>query len=269
MSSVYRSEHAPRYHNEPHIRALTWNRESIGYLLSKKLERLTPELFMTPTGGRRTIQDWLGAEWLHNVERGEIEEITDYLLRHTRLIPRDIVSLGNDLCNEVLVHKRRERADVPEEAIRRVVSQAACRFGNAQLRQCANQVSADTMPERAADHGYSHVYTTENGYSAGVERDIRDLIRMIGVDRFDNATLHVLRFCANERFNNATDLPSVLWQNGLLGYEDGEGVRFYSLSDLGDFTLPDDVESYVFHPIVIDSARIKGLGPVVRPHFRD
>ena len=27
MSSVYRSEHAPRYYNEPHIRVLNWDRD--------------------------------------------------------------------------------------------------------------------------------------------------------------------------------------------------------------------------------------------------
>ena len=32
MSSVYRSEHAPRYYNEPHIRVLTWDRGSLLYL---------------------------------------------------------------------------------------------------------------------------------------------------------------------------------------------------------------------------------------------
>ena len=37
MSSVYRSEHAPRYYNEPHIRVLTWDRSSLLYLLQSKL----------------------------------------------------------------------------------------------------------------------------------------------------------------------------------------------------------------------------------------
>ena len=36
MSSVYRSEHAPRYYNEPHIRVLTWDRSSLLYLLAAK-----------------------------------------------------------------------------------------------------------------------------------------------------------------------------------------------------------------------------------------
>ena len=46
MSSVYRSEHAPRYYNEPHIRVLTWDRSSLLYLLGQKLQRLPPSLLM-------------------------------------------------------------------------------------------------------------------------------------------------------------------------------------------------------------------------------
>ena len=46
MSSVYRSEHAPRYYNEPHIRVLTWDRSSLLYLLQRKLQRLPPSLLM-------------------------------------------------------------------------------------------------------------------------------------------------------------------------------------------------------------------------------
>ena len=46
MSSVYRSEHAPRYYNEPHIRVLTWDRGSLLYLLQQKLRRLPPSLLM-------------------------------------------------------------------------------------------------------------------------------------------------------------------------------------------------------------------------------
>jgi len=31
LSSIYRSEHAPRYQDEPHIRVLSWDRDSIEY----------------------------------------------------------------------------------------------------------------------------------------------------------------------------------------------------------------------------------------------
>ena len=106
MSSVYRSEHAPRYYNEPHIRVLTWDRSSLLYLLQRKLQRLPPSLLMRrAASGPPTIGDWLGinGEWPGPDDDGPIE---DYLLSHTRLIPRDIISLGNDLNEEVLRQKQ-------------------------------------------------------------------------------------------------------------------------------------------------------------------
>ena len=61
MSSVYRSEHAPRYYNEPHIRVLTWDRSSLLYLLQHKLQRLPQSLLMQrSTTSVPTIRDCLG-----------------------------------------------------------------------------------------------------------------------------------------------------------------------------------------------------------------
>src|SRR6201996_553566 len=97
MSSIYRSEHAPRYYNEPHIRVLTWDRGSLLYLLEQKLRRLPPSLLMRRAAGSSpTIGDWLGGNgrW---TEPGATGTTGDYLLSHTRLIPRDIISLGNEL----------------------------------------------------------------------------------------------------------------------------------------------------------------------------
>jgi hypothetical protein len=87
MSSVYRSEHAPRYHDEPHIRVLSWSRESIEYLLVEKLRRLDPSYSMAPGSFAHPVEAWLGTPVVHNQARGVHERVTDYLLRHTRLIP--------------------------------------------------------------------------------------------------------------------------------------------------------------------------------------
>jgi len=61
----------------------------------------------------------------------------------------------------------------------------------------------------------------------------------------------------------------VLWQNGLLGYvEPGGETRFYSHADMDQFDIPADAASYVFHPCVIDSVRIRGVGDPVYPFRR-
>jgi hypothetical protein len=252
MSSVYRSEHAPRYYNEPHIRVLTWDRNSLLYLLQRKLQRLPPSLLMRrAASGPPTIGDWLGlnGEWLGPDGEGSIE---DYLLSHTRLIPRDIISLGNDLNEEVLRQKQAGNGGLSAEALARVVQRCAKRFGDSQLAQCANQISSDLMPKNAALHDYSELFTSTQAYISGVQEDVRSFVRMIGVDRFSRADLGALQEMADLHFEKATDLASVLWQNGLLGYVDESGRRrFYSMGDIEQFHFPPEVGTYVLHPCLV------------------
>ena len=62
---------------------------------------------------------------------------------------------------------------------------------------------------------------------------------------------------ADDRFESRTDVASVLWQNGLLGYVDGRGgPTYFSIGDAEDFRLPSDVSEYVFHPCVVASSGI-------------
>jgi Protein tyrosine and serine/threonine kinase len=252
MSSVYRSEHAPRYYNEPHIRVLTWDRGSLLYLLGQKLQRLPPSLLMRrATDGSPTIGDWLGVNghWPGPDGDGTIE---DYLLSHTRLIPRDIISLGNELNEEVLRQKQAGHKGLPPAALQGMVQRCAKRFGDSQLAQCANQISSDLMPKNAALHDYSELFTSTQAYISGVQEDVRSFVRLIGVDRFSRADLEALQEVADVHFEKATDLPSVLWQNGLLGYVDESGRRrFYSMGDVEEFHFPPEVGTYVLHPCLV------------------
>jgi hypothetical protein len=252
MSSVYRSEHAPRYYNEPHIRVLTWDRGSLLYLLGQKLQRLKPSLLMRrPATGSPTIRDWLGVNghWPGPDGDGTIE---DYLLSHTRLIPRDIISLGNELNEEVVRQKQAGQESLPPAALARVVQRCAKRFGDSQLAQCANQISSDLMPQNAALHNYSELFTSTQAYISGVQEDVRSFVRMIGVDRFSRGDLVALEEVADLHFQKTTDLASVLWQNGLLGYVDEAGQRrFYSMGDVEEFHFPPEVSTYVLHPCLV------------------
>ena len=252
MSSVYRSEHAPRYYNEPHIRVLNWDRGSLLYLLGQKLARLPSSLLMgRAASGPPTISDWLGVDGTWPGPDGD-GTIQDYLLGHTRLIPRDIISLGNELSEEVLRQKQAGRDHLPPAALAGVVQRCAKRFGDSQLAQCANQISSDLMPENAALHNYSELFTSTQAYISGVQEDVRSFVRMIGVDRFSRADLVALQEVADLHFKETTDLASVLWQNGLLGYADETGRRrFYSMGDVEQFHVPPDVATYVLHPCLV------------------
>jgi len=249
MSSVYRSEHAPRYYNEPHVRVLTWDRSSLLYLLEQKLRRLPSSLLMRRTAsGPPTIHDWLGVNGNWPGPNGDAT-IEDYLLSHTRLIPRDIIALGNDLNEEVLRQKQAGRDGLPTSALQAVVQRSARRFGDSQLAQCANQISSDLMPKNAALQDYSELFTSTQAYISGIQEDVRSFVRMMGVDRFSRGDLAALQEVADLHFETPTNLASVLWQNGLLGYVDEAGQRrFYSMGDVEQFHFPPDVDAYVLHP---------------------
>jgi hypothetical protein len=252
MSSVYRSEHAPRYYNEPHIRVLNWDRSSLLYLLSQKLQRLPPTLLMRrAASGPPVIRDWLGIDGDWSGPGGE-PTIEDYLLGHTRLIPRDIISLGNELSEEVLRQKQAGHDGLAPDVIQTVVQRCAKRFGDSQLAQCANQISSDLMPQGAALHDYSELFTSTQAYISGVQEDVRSFVRMIGVDRFSRGDLEALQEVADLHFERATNLATVLWQNGLLGYVDEGGRRrYYSMGDSEQFHFPPEVATYVLHPCLV------------------
>lgn len=252
MSSVYRSEHAPRYYNEPHIRILSWERGSLLYLLEQKLRRLPASLLMRrPASGAPAISDWLGLDLGQPAPDG-YQTIEEYLISHTRLIPRDIISLGNELSEEVLRQKQAGRTELPAAALAGVVQRCAKRFGDSQLAQCANQISSDLMPANAALREYSDLFTSTQAYIDGVQEEIRDFVRMMGVDRFPRGDLETFQEMADSHFEKATDLAAVLWQNGLLGYVDPSGQRrFYSLSDAEEFHYPPDAGTYVLHPCLV------------------
>ena len=251
FSSILRSEHAPRYIGEPHIRLLNWTDESLYFFLERKLEALGDEYFASGPPDVRSCETWLGCRSLDG--EPDRENVTDYLLRHTRLIPRDVVSLGNALCAESRVVRQRGQACVPSERLRDVVSASARRFGNSQIAQCSSQIAADMMPDGAGLYEFSDVYTAGT-HVRKIEGDLRDIVQTVDVPRFGIKELSSLRELAYSVWAGGTDLPSVLWQNGLLGYESQTGrTTFYSLGHADEFQLPEDVSAFRFHPCLLAS----------------
>jgi hypothetical protein len=125
------------------------------------------------------------------------------------------------------------------------------------------------MPSGAAHHGYTEVYTSTVEYLAGIDQQVREIIRSVGVDRFTRRELDSMQGQAARAFDSTTNLPSVLWQSGLLGYVEHDGeARFYSQTEMDQFDIPMDADHYVFHPNVIDSVRIRGIGDPVYPFSR-
>lgn len=275
FSSVLRSEHADRYRDSPHIRMLTWDHESLQYFLRAKLtEQIKDEYFLAPRDDDldNVVTSWLGVAEIKNNGRETpcVEQVEDYLLRHIRPLPRDIVILGNRLCRATRHAKEANVRKLSKEWITGTVSEAARQFGELQLTICANQIAADLMYPHAAEHGSDNTEAYAPSINANLKRFIHD---EIGRDRFDNPYCKALAEKAEIEFPTQTDVLSVLWQNGLIGFGTGdmyEGeTTFYRLDDRAEqLILPLDRDFYVLHSCLIDCAEVESIGGPVFPYRR-
>ncbi|HEX3978643.1 MAG TPA: hypothetical protein VHW96_20400 [Solirubrobacteraceae bacterium] len=269
FSSVLRSELASRYRSSPHVRLLEWDYRSIRFFLHEKIRRLDPDFRMRTTG--HDVSDWLGRTTIPNEARGVSENVEDYLLRHTRLIPRDIVELGNILCHEVRQAKADKLRAVPAETLRRIVGSSARGFANEQIRVCANQIASDEIPELGGLHRSSEFFIGSDEYATQRARDLLELLGQLPGDRFDTEACQRLAE-AGKRELNHNHLLDVLWQNGVLGYDSTEPnathADFYAATDADLFHLPRDKPRYVLHPSIPHLIHMKHLGEVPVRGFR-
>jgi hypothetical protein len=263
FASILRSEHATRYRTDPHIRILAWDRPAIGYLLGVKLARLAETEVMSDDR-HRDVASWLGADAIRNRERGVDEAIEDYLLRHTRLLPRDVVLMGNALTQQVVRAKRAGVRRVHEQDIRETVARVASWCGNEQLAVCANQVLGDMIPRGAVRGGAVDTFLASDAYRRELKEQIGEMLRSLGTDQIDGSTVRALGELACETLGEEIDLPTVLWQNGLLGYGDRrlplDEWIFHGVEDVDQFHIPLDRERYALHPVVLDALGFRGDG---------
>ena len=267
-SALLRGEHSTRYLDSQYIRVLDWNYPAIRYLLLEKIRRLNAEFKMAP--GREGVAGWLGREVVYNPSRGVEERLEEYLLRHTRQIPRDVVHLGNRLCLEVVKAKATGESEVRPDAIRKAVGVAAKEFADEQIAVCANHLASDAIPRGAARQSFSDFYTSEL-YSQSVQGELRRFIAKVACDRFPMNTLReALTSLEGSTLSQHRSPLNVLWLNGLLGHEPPRRgdtrSHFYGADDVDDFELPEDMKTYVFHPIVGHTVHIEAAGDrPVRP----
>jgi hypothetical protein len=273
-ASVFESEHATRFLDGSHIRLLEWDTTTIRRFLSEKIRRLGVEWL---GDAEPTVAGWLGVDEILNTRRSVVEATEDYLLRHTRLLPRDIVVLGNELCRAMRTPEGTKPLSGAD--VRRVVSDVAHVLGREQLEVCANQIAADLMHEGAALQEISEIYTNSDPtftgadvYQDGIRDELEGLLKRIGRDHFDQTRFAAARqeslelFGGNGRY---TDVMAVLWQNGLLGTVspglDGGRAFFYSAAAHHHLRVEDQSESYVLHPCLIDAVGLVSDGAGSHP----
>ena len=188
------------------------------------------------------------------------EPIEQYILRHTRLLPRDIIIMGNSLVEIRNIKENTVDFDL-EKIIRKRVSNAAKAFGNELLQICANQVINNEMPKGAAQKEFSEVYTSIEEYNDTIVEEIKSILLDINSDKLTNIDLLKLEEKANEKLGDKNKVFDVLWQNGALGYLDsgsnGEEEIFFTANEYLEFLLPRNKQIYILRSCLIDALGIR------------
>ena len=274
ISSVYQSEHSTRYLNDSHVLSLDWSYRSIEYFFITKISRLQDCFFMKLDESHgKQLSNWLGISTITNVIRDIKEPLMQYILRHTRLSPRDIVDIGNALSAIMRESSEREDFDIEAE-IRSKVSTATRAFGKELLSICANQINNNQMPDTAGKMDYSEVYTSVHEYVEQTSNKLCKILGMLPSDRFTWNDIEAINSYIKDNKNLLTDnhyLFDVLWQNGAIGYTEtapngGEEEIFFVDCNYEHFTLPKEKKQYLLRTCLLDfigSPIAKSKKPVI------
>jgi hypothetical protein len=268
MLKVVSAPHGDRYIHERHVRNLDWDYVAAKTFLNQKIKSLDEKLLAKPEADD-AVERWLGSKERYVPSRQSKEPLSQYLLRHTRLLPRDVIIQGNILCQEIARSRWLPELEPPPDPIREAVRQAAVGFGNELLHRCTSHILADMMPDEAVKHSYESNYLDRSsGLYGSVRNDVIHLLQKeVVFERLPTDKLLDLDRAGRERFSkmagsNSVDILGALWLNGLLGYveDDKPCVVFYSHRHAAQLAIPTHKKQYVFHSTLIDCIGLQPKG---------
>ncbi len=249
-------EQGEKYKNETHWKLLDWRKSAAKYFFHKKIENL-PERYLRTTDEKSDpFKRWLGVDKVYNNARSVDEEVGEFLLRHTRFLPREVVEIGNAICNAMITRgSESQTIDIWSLVVK----------------------EAEHIGERALEVLYDHIMSfSDEDYPSEKERENYRNSLKLGFLGFRNAIKSEI-FSSNElvKANDIflertcdTDLKikfgDLLWQHGLLGYmysdetqsDRGEVALFYhavgGTEGSRAYSLP-DAERYRLHAALLDT----------------
>lgn len=265
FASVVRSEHSTKYIRESHILYLNWNYNNICYFLEEKIKKLSDCYFMKEvselSGKEKDVYYWLGITKIHNQARMIEENIKSYLVRHTRLIPRDIVIICNHLAELKKTYCSDSNLDI-EEYIRHIVHEDAKLFGDELITVCAKQLNSSFMTYEVGRYDSSAGFIANDIFRDNTRRKIKAILQTIRNDRLTYEEIKLLDKQANTTFKQECFFSDILWQNAALGYIDMQSNKpIYFTKHLEvEPVLPANKKEYVMSTCLIDALDIISVG---------
>lgn len=265
LSSVLQSEHAGRYVNDEHIKVLHWSRGTAKEFFAKKIEMLKWDYFINKNQPK-TLKNLVGYKTIRNTKRAIREDLEDYILRHTKYFPRDIINMGNVICQEI-ESTRGNRSIISPLALSKSISLISSIIARETLAVCGNNLAASSLPNYAIKVEILELYIGNKIVADSLKDILFSFIRKIGSDHFNRTTLESALTEFQELFEENAErdkfeqyrIDTVLWQHGLIGYKNrvrDKLSRFKNSSPLEPYSLPSDKPCYVLHSCIYDAVKI-------------
>lgn len=271
--NILRSTHASRLVGDRHMRMLNWGFNDVKYFFLQKIRRI-PTMANTRRGDAADpLRVWLGIDEVYNPKRRIKEAPLDYILRHTRAVPRDIVIIGNRIIQE---KEKCEglKIDFKGGHLRKCIEDAARLFGNESVNLCASEM----LLHEGTSSQYKSILKVNDAdirtIRFGIFQFIKRFVEKIGRERFSREQLdQALSAVYPERLGffdeadvlNFDRVDNVLWRNGLIACLDDRGTSrphwtYVWYSGTHQNVLPERTKEYGFHPSLIDLWKIENSG---------
>ncbi|MFT3796627.1 P-loop ATPase, Sll1717 family [Flavobacterium sp.] len=264
-SYILQTTHGSRYLGESRIKLLKWDKKTLAIFFEKKIAQLDDRFFLNPDKEKK-IKNFVGTKEIFNLRHEQYEDIYQYIFRHTMLMPRDIINIGNLYCDKLL--NRGNNNDL-QLLLKESVHEVAKQIASEQLMSAALLINTRWIYKGAIEQDNIDSYTSPD-ILAITKENLKNLIKSINTDRFTLEELNEKNDAGTQFGFNKADAPfTALYHSGLLGYvsQDQDGKKIVSsFSGLrsSEFNLPMTASEYVFHSCLIDLLQIKPVGePVV------
>lgn len=264
-SYILQTPHGGKYLAESRIKLLKWDKKTLKIFFEKKILQLD-EKYFTDINKPKDIKNFIGFKDIYNLRHGRDEDIAQYIFRHTMLMPRDIINIGNIFCYKLLRNKKiHDRQLLLKESVHEVAKQIA----SEQLITAALQINTRWIYKGAIEQDDIHAYISSEILGTTKE-NLKRLIKSIDKDRFSTKEFLAKNKDRIKYGFSIHDFPfTALYHSGLLGYttqnQDGKTtISSFSQLRSSEFNLPLTSPEYVFHSCLIDLLQIKPVGdPVV------
>ena len=284
FSSLLNSEHASRYLTDSHVAYITWDDSAACEFLRRKLDKAIQQGKIKPLaqGGQSLTSSWLGFNEVENVAAEMREEVVEYIVRHTRLLPRDIVIMGNAI-EEGRLDRISRGLPMTNGKLRQIVSNVARQLARETVYLSGTEYisSFDYMAETLsyeeldslANSDRERVHRVVEEVKTNLADRIEELIRSVGKqfftsDELDTA-LKTNGFIPEGRWSSGADffsISNILYRHGLILYQVSEAGKpkwracWKDLPVNDPAVLPREALLFRFHPFLSD------LVPALMPH---